>query len=58
MVRLEKNKYMRERLAFRGAGQMTLFDRANKKYHECESEVTDNLVKQAKTILKPKTGAD
>ena len=54
MVRLEKNKYMRERLAFKGAGQMTLFDRANAKYHKCQDEVTDNLCKQAKTILKPK----
>jgi hypothetical protein len=30
-----------------------LYEKANKQYQNCRSEVTDNLVKQAKTICKP-----
>jgi len=52
-VRLEKNKYMRERIFFQREGQITLYNEANSKYHNAETEVTDNLVKMAKTICKP-----
>ena len=30
-----------------------MYEKANQKYHNCRDEVTDNLVKQAKTICKP-----
>lgn len=30
-----------------------MYQEANKNYHNCEHEVTDNLVKQAKTICNP-----
>ena len=50
MTRLEKNKYMRERIFFQREGQLVLYDQANKAYHNAQAEVTDNLVKQAKTI--------
>lgn len=30
-----------------------LYQEANRNYHNCENEVTDNLVKQAKTICNP-----
>lgn len=53
MVRLEKNKYMRERIYFQRNNEIVLYEKANKLYHNCRNEVTDNLVKQAKTICKP-----
>ena len=53
MTRLEKNKYMRERIFYQREGQHVLYQRANAAYHDCKNEVTDNLVKQAKTICQP-----
>lgn len=53
MVRLEKNKYMRERIFYQRNNEIVLYEKANKMYHNCRNEVTDNLVKQAKTICKP-----
>ena len=53
MVRLEKNKYMRERIYYQNAKQTVLYEQANNRYKLCRDEVTDNLVKQAKTICKP-----
>lgn len=53
MVRLEKNKYMRERIYYQNAGHVVLYEQANTRYKLCRDEVTDNLVKQAKTICKP-----
>ena len=53
MVRMEKNKYMRERIYYRSSNQVALFQQADKMYQNCRNEVTDNLVKQAKTICKP-----
>ncbi len=50
---MEKNKYMRERLFYQRENQIVLYEEANKKYHECEDEVKDNLIKMAKTICKP-----
>ena len=32
MVRLEKNKYMRERIYYQKEGKMVLYDKANAKY--------------------------
>ena len=51
--RLEKNKYMRERIFYQREGQIQLYEEANRKYHTCEDEITDNLVRQAKTIYAP-----
>ena len=45
MVRLEKNKYMRERIYYQKEQQTVLYEKANAKYHNCRDEVTDNLVK-------------
>jgi hypothetical protein len=53
MTRMEKNKYMRERLFYQRENQIVLYEEANKKYHECEDEVKDNLIKMAKTICTP-----
>jgi hypothetical protein len=53
MTRMQKNKYMRERLFYQRENQIVLYEEANKKYHECEDEVKDNLIKMAKTICKP-----
>ena len=53
MVRLEKNKYMRESIYFQRNNEIVLYEKANKAYQNCRQEVTDNLVKQAKTICKP-----
>jgi hypothetical protein len=44
-VRLEKNKYMRERIFYRNEGQAVLLAEANKNYNNCHKEVEDNLVK-------------
>ena len=52
-TRLEKNKYMRERLYYQREGQIVLYEEANKNYHKCDEEVTDNLVKQAITVCQP-----
>ena len=52
-VRLEKNKYMRERIFYHRERQQVLYDEANKNYNNCGTDVEDNLVKQAKTICKP-----
>lgn len=52
-VRMEKNKYMRERVYYQRSGQIALYERANKAYNNCRGDVEDNVLKQAKTILKP-----
>lgn len=52
-TRLEKNKYMRERIFYQRERQQVLYDEANKNYNQCNIEIEDNLVKQAKTICKP-----
>lgn len=53
MVRLEKNKYMRERIYYQKEKQSVLYEKANAKYQNCRDDITDNLVKQARTICKP-----
>ena len=53
MVRLEKNKYMRERIYYQYSQQSVLYEQANSKYKNCSKYVTDNCIKQAKTICKP-----
>ena len=50
MVRLEKNKYMRERIYYQKEQKMVLYNKANAKYQNCRDDVTDNLVKMATTI--------
>ena len=49
-VRLEKNKYMRERIYYQKEQKMVLYNKANAKYQNCRDDVTDNLVKMATTI--------
>ena len=44
---------MRERIFYQREGQMVMYEEANKSYNNCEEEVKDNLVKQAKTICQP-----
>ena len=44
---------MRERIFYQREGQMVMYEEANKSYNNCEGEVKDNLVKQAKTICNP-----
>ena len=57
-VRLEKNKHMRDRLVYKGEKQIVLYEQANKKYHEAEGNLTDNMVKQAKVIVNHPNGAE
>lgn len=52
-VRLEKNKYMRERVYYQRSGQISMYERANKCYNNCRADVEDNVIKQIRTILKP-----
>ena len=35
-------------------GEVVMYEDVNKSYNNCEADITDNLVKQAKTIFKPK----
>jgi len=44
---------MRERIFYQREAQMVMYEEANKAYNNCENEVKDNLVKQAKTICNP-----
>ena len=53
LTRLEKNKYMRERLFYQRENKIVMYEEANRKYHSCEDEQKDNLTKTAKTICKP-----
>jgi len=52
-VRLEKNKYMRERVFYQRTGQIALYEKANKSYNNCRKDVEDNIIKQARTVFKP-----
>ena len=53
MVRLEKNKYMRERVYYQKQNEIAMYEQANKAYLNVRKDVIDNLTKQAKTICKP-----
>ena len=53
MVRMEKNKYMRERVYYQRNNEVAMYEQANKAYLNCRQDVEDNLIKQAKTICKP-----
>jgi hypothetical protein len=44
---------MRERIYYQSINQIALYEKANKMYNQCRDDTTDNLVKTAKTILKP-----
>lgn len=44
-VRLEKSKYMRERIFYKNEGQQVLYNEANNNYHNCKEKQQDNLVK-------------
>ena len=52
MTRLEKNKYMRERLYYQREKQTAMYDIAHRNYKNCDKIVEDNMVKQAKTVMK------
>ena len=41
---------MRERLYYQREGQPVLYEEANRNYNNCHAEISDNLIKQAKTI--------
>jgi len=53
MVRMEKNKHMRERVYYQRNNEIAMYEQANKAYLNCRKDVEDNLIKQAKTICKP-----
>ena len=53
MVRMEKNKYMRERVYYQRNNEIAMYEQANKAYLNCRKDVEDNLIKQAKTVCKP-----
>lgn len=52
-VRLERNKYMRERIYYQRTNQIVMYENSNKMYQSCRTTVVDNLVKTAKTICNP-----
>ena len=53
VVRMEKNKYMRERVYYQRNNEIAMYEQANKAYLNCRKDVEDNLIKQAKTVCKP-----
>lgn len=53
MTRLEKNKYMRERVYYQRTNQFALYEKANRAYMASTKDVEDNLLKQCKTVCKP-----
>lgn len=52
-TRIVKNKYIRERVYYQRTGQTALYEAANRNYLHAPREVEDNLVKQAKVVIKP-----
>ena len=44
-VRLEKNKYMRERVYYQRSGQFAMYDHANRSYNNARANVEDNIIK-------------
>ena len=53
VVRMEKNKYMRERVYYQRNNEIAMYEIANRAYLTCRKDVMDNLIKQAKTVCKP-----
>jgi len=53
VVRMEKNKYMRERVYYQRNNEIAMYEQANRAYLNCRKDVEDNLIKQAKTVCKP-----
>ena len=49
---------MRERLYYQREGQPVLYEEANRNYNNCHAEISDNLIKQAKTIYKFKNESE
>jgi len=45
MVRLEKNKYMRERVYYQKQNEIAMYEQANKAYLNVRKDVVDNLTK-------------
>ena len=44
-VRLEKNKYMRERVFYQRSGQIAMYEHANRAYNSARPHVEDNILK-------------
>lgn len=45
VVRMEKNKYMRERVYYQRNNEVAMYEQANKAYMNCRKDVEDNLIK-------------
>ena len=45
VVRMEKNKYMRERVYYQRNNEVAMYEQANKAYLNCRQDVEDNLIK-------------
>jgi len=45
VVRMEKNKYMRERVYYQRNNEIAMYEAANKAYLNCRKDVEDNLIK-------------
>lgn len=45
VVRMEKNKYMRERVYYQRNNEVAMYEQANKAYLNCRKDVEDNLIK-------------
>ena len=52
MTRMEKNKYMRERIFYQRNNEIAMYEESNRLYNACEGVIQDNLFKQAITICK------
>lgn len=52
MTRMEKNKYMRERIFYQRNNEIAMYEESNRLYSLCEGITKDNLFKQAITICK------
>lgn len=44
---------MRERVYYQRTQQIAMYEKANKMYNNCKTDVEDNILKQAKTVFKP-----
>lgn len=52
-VRLDKNKYMRERVYYQRSGQIAMYEHANKQYNRVKQSVEENIFRQARSVFKP-----
>jgi hypothetical protein len=45
MTRMEKNKYMRERIFYQRNNEHGMYEESNRLYNACEEIIKDNLFK-------------